>query len=175
LLTKPISHLRALMVWTFVAVWLVVDYGSPPLPSQPLNIPGFYFQLSQDPSRAAVLEVPTRIDDLVALESYNYFQTVHNKPIAIGFLARQDEAFVRRTELLRRARQSDAALNALLDELGPAYVIVHKLALTVPEERAFATRLATALASSRIYEDDEIVAYGWKLPQDYHLPPRPGM
>jgi hypothetical protein len=162
LLSAIQSRRRMVVTWMVIAIWLMVDYASPPLPAWPLHVSDLWLRIARDPRPFALLQVPT--DNFIMLEAYDFYQTVHHKPIARGYLARQDAAMLARSELIQEARQSTEALTRLLGELGPCYIVVHKSALQEGRERTWAMHLAAVVGESPRYEDSEVMVYAWQLP-----------
>jgi hypothetical protein len=155
------SRRGAAVTWTLLGVWLAVDYASPPLPTWPVHVPAAYFHIARDPRPVALLEVPA--DDFMVREAYDFFQTVHGKPIALGYLARNDQVFSQRLHQMEDPQRFATALAPLLTEIGPSYVVVHRLWLNTPAQRAVAHFVATQLGPTKVYQDRETVVYGWQL------------
>jgi hypothetical protein len=150
---------HVILVRALVLAWLVLDYAAPPFATAPVHVPAVYAGIARDPRPLAIYDVPVR--SFFSLEYYAFLQTVHGKPIARGYMARPNSAATQRDELLQQAAQLPRAFDALLNDLGPAYVIVHKVPLMQPAERWFAAAIAQRLPKT--YDDAELAVYAWRL------------
>lgn len=157
----PRSRRATLGLRAAVAIWLIVDYAAPPLPTWAIHVSPAYRAIAADPRPGAVLQVPAA--DFMHLEVYNMLQTVHGKPIARGFLSRVTPAVVRRDQMIAKAYGNPVAFHALLEELGPTYIVVERRFLRTADERRFAAALRQQLADAVVYDDGKVAVYGWRL------------
>ncbi len=141
-------------------LWLVLDYASPPLRAWHVPHPPAWTLIAADSRPEAVIDLPAR--SWSDLEYFSFAQVLHGKPIARGFVSRFDDWTAQRDELLRQAEVSPVALRAVLQQTGPAYVVVHR---ELPGWRpAPLTAIETLLAPLRIYADASMVVYRWPTP-----------
>jgi hypothetical protein len=113
--------------------------------------------LAADPRPFAIYPIPNDIP--LVLESYNYAQIEHGKPLALGFLSRRDAVVERRAQLMREAYESVESLRSVLDEIGPAYVVVHKHLFQHPRQRLALPLLNRRSGLPKVYEDGQTVVY----------------
>jgi hypothetical protein len=146
---------RALATAT-LALWVIAEHAYPSGSAVPVRLPPGLARIAQDPRAVSVLQIP--VDNYLALEVYSMQQALHGKPIARGYLAREGAPVQARDRQLAELSRSPAALEALLSEMRPAYVVVHRRLLKTPMQRQVARLIETRLARQKIYEDaDEIV------------------
>ncbi len=78
---------RAITATLVLAVLIPAEHAILPLPIADASAPAFYERLRNEPARGGVLEVPIP-DDPAALPQRMLYQTVHEKPVYGGYLAR---------------------------------------------------------------------------------------
>ena len=140
-------------------ILLLLDYAVfVPFPTQDVRTPAFYEAVQADGGAYGVLDVGT--------ESFNhegmYFQTVHQHPIARGFIYRYPAGSHYYQEFLEQLMSpEDDIINAgqlvpILRELGIELVVLHKLSeATVEELRPFLSENLSA----PVYQDEQIAAF----------------
>ena len=161
---------------------VLFEYLAIPCPLSPARVSPFYHALAREEGDFAILELP--VDDFHSRE-YLYPQTVHQKKLVNGYVARTPagtQAFMR-SQLLIKALQVqmevDPALHDIPAEIGLLaangirYVIVHKQPLP-PQPPVNPEVLASwqaLLGPHPVYEDKELAAYRTRLPPGYSLAP----
>jgi hypothetical protein len=139
-----------------LAVWLVGEHAYAPPEAYPVGLSPGLQRIAQDERAVSVLEIPT--DDPFALEVYSLRQALHQKPIARGYLARRSAAISERDRQLNAIGSGPAALESVLSEMRPVYVVVHPMIMRSAEERKQAALVEAVLGAHKIYEGfDEIV------------------
>jgi hypothetical protein len=78
---------RAITATFVLAVLIPAEHAILPLPVADASAPAFYERLRDEPARGGVLEVPIP-DDPAAFPQRMLYQTVHEKPVYGGYLAR---------------------------------------------------------------------------------------
>jgi hypothetical protein len=78
---------RAITATLVLAVLIPAEHAIMPLPVADAGAPAFYERLRDEPGRGGVLEVPIP-DDLAAFPQRMLYQTIHEKPVYGGYLAR---------------------------------------------------------------------------------------
>ncbi|MFQ6099792.1 MAG: hypothetical protein ACE5OS_00955 [Anaerolineae bacterium] len=135
-----------------------------PFPTTPVNVPQFYEQLRQDPDTFALADVPVRQLELRRLSMF--YQTVHQKPIVGGIVARTPPgayAFIDRHPILsaftggdQESPGDDVSRHlAALADAGVRYLVLHRRFLTIQQIQAW--RLY--LPYNPFYEDEQIIVY----------------
>ena len=148
-------RLRSPAAIACVLLVVVIDLLSAPFPLTPLDHPPLYDRLAALPP-GAVLDVPTGIRDGFGPEgvfdaSVLYFQTIHEHPIATGYIARLPPAVRQRYDssrtmltLFRLSSGNEpaaasvdpaAARQELSEDWHIRYVIVHERAASVAVRR----------------------------------------
>jgi hypothetical protein len=138
---------------------LLLDYSVfLPFPTQALQVPEFYRSLQSDQDQYGVLDVGT--------ERFNhdgmYFQTVHQHPLARGFIYRYPSGSEYYQEFLEQLVNVSgdiidvAGLVPRLRQLDLGLVILHRLSEAEVDE--LAPFLAGKLGQS-LYEDGQIIVY----------------
>lgn len=144
-------------VWALIGAWLLVDYGTLPLQTWPVLYSPVFASMAADPRPFAVYPIPN--DAPITLETYNFSQTQHGKPLALGFLSRRDTVVERRAQLMRQAERSRNALRLLLEDLGPAYVVVHKQLIEPPRLGAIRSLFDGYEGLTKAYENLHMLVY----------------
>lgn len=74
---------------TAAAALLVLgEYWTAPYPLSPPDTPALYTQLAQEPGQGAVLNLPMNYDR----PGYLLYQTVHQRPLTVAYISRDDPA-----------------------------------------------------------------------------------
>ncbi len=88
---------RQVLAFLLVAL-LVVEYLPASLPATPTDVPPYVTALSELPDDGGVLDQAAQTKYLQL-----YYQTVHQKPMAFGYIARTPSSVAEKGSLLRRA------------------------------------------------------------------------
>ena len=159
------THRRAAsFIGVLIGALILFEYLGVPYPTiAPLPSPPFLTQIANDPEPYAVLDIPLDRSDT---KRYLYYQTIHERPIVQGRVARVPEAAFKlfneipllaawyRSLGAPRVPDLGAQLQALAD-YQVRYIIFHK-DLSPP---AFVTTLRNYFTLPPIYEDDQIAVY----------------
>lgn len=78
----------------FASLFIVIDYGSIPFEMTKINIPLFYRSIKAETGDFSIINFPFLT--ALANERHMYYQTIHNKPISGGMLARFDPNYYTR-------------------------------------------------------------------------------
>ncbi|HUT15845.1 MAG TPA: hypothetical protein VMY98_06335, partial [Anaerolineae bacterium] len=140
-------------------VLLLADYALfVPFPTQDLSVPAFYSEVQGDAGDYGILDLGT--------ERFNhegmYFQTVHQHPLARGFIYRYPSGSHYYQQYLEQlASPEEDIVNSgqfvpILRQMGIRSVVLHKLSETTVE--GLRPVLSQDLGEA-VYEDEQIVAY----------------
>jgi hypothetical protein len=140
-----------------LALWLIAEHAYAPGAAFTLQLTPGLAAIARDPRAVSVLEIPA--DNYWAFTVYGMYQAQHEKPIARGHVARLSDTVTARDRQLAGLAESPAALEALLSEMRPVYVVVHPGLLTKPRDRRVAKLVETRLAKQKIYEDGAEIVY----------------
>jgi hypothetical protein len=134
-----------------------------------------FASMAADPRPFVIYPIPNEVP--ITLENYNFSQTQHGKPLALGFLSRRDTVVEHRAQLMRQAERSPDALRLLLEELGPAYVVVHKQFIEPPRLTAIRTLFDGYAGLTKAYENMHMLVYASAIDPSagpgFPPPPRP--
>jgi hypothetical protein len=162
---------------------VVFEYLSVPFPMASTAVSDFYHQLATEPEPCVVVDVP--IEDA---RQYNYYQTVHGKPLFFGFHSRVPPKALKfrdgnpllsglmssggyvvqrslaaeeefRTKPLTELRQQYAPSLRELAKVGGKYIILHKPMLTDAALQQADRVLREALGLPLRWDDREIRVY----------------
>lgn len=114
------QHGRKVVMSLGVTVFILaifLDYWSAPFEITAIKMPAFYKEIDYDKETFAILDLP--MAGWKYNERYMYFQTMHQKPIIGGQLARTTDSYFDRYNNLRLTSEE-------LRPLHIKYVIVHK-------------------------------------------------
>lgn len=152
------------------------EFLSIPFPmAQPDQVPAFYRTLAEDPGEYAVLDLPNVANPALGRISLRYmaYQTVHNKPMFGGDVARDPWYPLGDTAILRyllrpRDEQPPDIIHRLdvrsLSPLGFKYIVVHKSLLAKSDYGIIRQRLAALFYPDEpFWEDKEVLVY--RLPE----------
>jgi hypothetical protein len=176
LMQRNLKFFTSPVIWGLLAVGVLADYWSAPLPTVTAAIPDFYVALAQEPREFAVVGLP---GNRGCTEQYMFYQTAHEHPILGGHVSRlptEALAFEDSVPLLDGMYDSgeiDMQLPdisrqlSLLDEAGFRYLVLHKHLVwpgTLAKWRSY-------FAISPYYEDEDVVVYTTDpvLNEDYAL------
>ena len=165
-------NLRRNVIATGIPALIIFEFLAIPFPTvQPnWNVP-IYAKIAGEAGRFALLELPLR-----PTGDYMAYQTIHDKPIIGGFLARQPpypaEQQTPALKYLLDATNASDPLQASISEgkgtqalrdMGVKYVIVHWWLLTAGEKKAMETKLAALMGrpADFVYPANETAA--WQL------------
>jgi hypothetical protein len=149
-----------------------------PCPTNKIDVPEFYKQISLESDNYAILEVPFR-----DMSEYMYYQTIHEKKLVGGYLSRAPEyatTFVENTPIISDfwslhlkpdiLNQNTLQMGAwLLDYYGIRYVVIHKNRLNSTEFEDV-NDLSKKIFNDAppVYEDETLVVY--KVKKTYTPP-----
>lgn len=153
---------------------ILLENAVVPYPMTPVTIPPFYFQLAQEPARAAILEVPIP-DDPSIYPLRMLYQTAHGKPTFGGYISRGlpplafsgllgFAQFKTLTPFSQNLVNYDANVAALsrdmLSKYNVGYVVIEKK-LLAPAQVQRARQVATSILNGAepSYEDEWTLAY----------------
>jgi hypothetical protein len=136
-----------------LAIWLIGEHAYAPQPPTPFALSPGLQRVAQDPRAVSLLQFPAN-DPFLAMW-YAMKQTLHGKPIARGYLARLSVPVVARDRRIAAISRRPAALDALLAEMRPVYVIVSAAERNPRIRRLVAERLA----GHEIYDDGKEIVY----------------
>ncbi|MFN7971560.1 MAG: hypothetical protein U0166_04305 [Acidobacteriota bacterium] len=119
------GHLVAIGV---LAITLAECWPLPWPQTAPPPLPDFYRELGADPGDGAVLDLPEGFTFNEPAAAYQYYQVLHQRPIAWSYLSRSYPTFpIDGLEALFSSRATDpAAARERLRKLGYRYVVWHK-------------------------------------------------
>ncbi len=153
------------------AIGLVLfEFWPAPYPVSPPDTPAWYATLAEDPTEGAVLNLPANYER----PWYLLYQTVHEKPLATGYVTRDDPAVLReRAPVLSHfwflgpdihTRQFDLAaqgVQVLYDLLGVRWVVLDRYKMPGGPERELTDAYAQAIFASQqpLFEDERITVY----------------
>jgi hypothetical protein len=153
------------------AVALVLfEFWPAPYPISPPDTPAWYETLAADPSPGAVLNLPANYER----PWYLLYQTVHGKPLATGYVTRDDPAVLReRAPVLSHFwflgsdiqtadfDLSRQGIQVLHDLLGVRWVVLDRYKMPGGPERTITDAYAQAIFAGQppLYEDERITVY----------------
>jgi len=166
---------RKKLIFTIVGFLLVFEYLSIPYPTTQVNVPDFYYKISNDKDNYAILEIPQNSNAGYMDFHYLYYQTVHNKALVGGYAARYPanvRDFQRTTPFIKELQYYSLGTKDILKEdvtdIGTSvlnannirYVIVHKNQLS-SEQLEFVTDLLnrTLKTEPDVYDEDGLIVY----------------
>lgn len=137
------KSLRGKMFAILLAVLLFVEYLPASLPATPAEVPPYVTALAELPDDGSVLDkaAPTKYLQL-------YYQTVHGKPMAFGYVARTPSSVAEKEVPLRRAINRDE-YSALWDTYRIRYIATTDVIEYV----------APYLSVELVYQDGEVNIY----------------
>ena len=156
-----------------IAIVLIgFEFLAVPFPMvSPPSIPSFYHRIAEEQGDYAILEIPnvTDIGKAGHYVKYMFYQTVHNKRIFGGYLAREpqyllpDMSMFRYLLRLEYDQPQDIIQGWDTDffaYLGFRYIVVHKDLLTASDYATIRRRLEMLFPLSRpFWEDREVLVY----------------
>ncbi|HSN76838.1 MAG TPA: hypothetical protein VL334_17335 [Anaerolineae bacterium] len=153
------------------AIGLVLfEFWPAPYPVSPPDTPAWYATLAEDPAEGAVLNLPANYER----PWYLLYQTVHGKPLATGYVTRDDPAVLReRAPVLNHfwllgpdihTQQFDLAgqgVQVLHDLLGVRWVVLDRYKMPGGPEREVTDAYAQSIFAGQapLYEDERITVY----------------
>jgi len=128
-----------------------------------MTIPGVYHKFAAESEEFAILEVPVS----PSISVYQFYQTVHGKPIVGGYLGRENPyAFVLYAPVARQLRKLDATLDIFRDELANRlsvfahhrikFIVAHKDLLSAPELATVESILLDGLSIDTPFHEDKL-------------------
>lgn len=166
---------RKKLIFTIVGFLLIFEYLCIPYPTTQVNVPDFYYKISNDTNNYAVLEIPQNSNAGYMDFQYLYYQTIHNKPLVGGYAARYPanvSDFQRKTPFIKELQYYSLGAKDILQEnvtdIGTSvlnannirYVIIHKNQLS-SEQLDFVNDLLnkTLKTEPEIYAEDGLIVY----------------
>lgn len=153
------------------AIGLVLfEFWPAPYPVSPPDTPGWYETLAADPTDGAVLNLPANYER----PWYLLYQTVHGKPLATGYVTRDDPATLRErapvlshfwllgpdihTQDFDLGRQG---IQVLHDLLGVRWVVLDRYKMPGGPEREVTDAYTQTIFAGQtpLYEDERITVY----------------
>jgi len=153
------------------AVGLVLlEFWAAPFPVSPPDTPAWYAALAADPTPGTLLNLPANYER----PWYLLYQTVHGKPLATGYVTRDDPAVLRerapvlshfwflgpdiQTQDFDLGRQGIQVLHELL---GVRWVVLDRYKMPGGPEREVTDAYAQAIFAGQtpLYEDERITVY----------------
>jgi hypothetical protein len=153
------------------AIGLVLfEFWPAPYPVSPPDTPAWYATLAEDPTDGAVLNLPANYER----PWYLLYQTVHEKPLATGYVTRDDPAVLRErapvlshfwylgpdihTQNFDLGRQGMEVLQNLL---GVRWVVLDRYKMPGGPEREITDAYAQSIFARQdpLYEDERITVY----------------
>ena len=140
-----------------LAVWLAGEHAYAAPDAFPVGLTQGMQRIAQDERAVSVLELPT--SHAFVLEVYSFRQVLHEKPIGRGYLARVSATVGERDRQLDAIGASSAALESVLSEMRPVYVVVHPTLLLTESDRQQARVIEAVLGAHKIFDDGEEIVY----------------
>ncbi len=153
------------------AVGLVLfEFWPAPYPVSPPDTPAWYATLAEDPAEGAVLNLPANYER----PWYLLYQTVHGKPLATGYVTRDDPNVLReRAPVLshfwylgpdihtQNFDLGQQGMEVLHDRLGVRWVVLDRYKMPGGPEREITDAYAQAIfgAETPLFEDERITVY----------------
>ncbi|MGQ0376229.1 MAG: hypothetical protein ACT4OW_01830 [Nitrososphaerota archaeon] len=182
------SSNKAIALGVGIMFFILLEFSVIPYPTTAQEIPLIYDTIKKDTGKFAILEAPTGGQGYLDLQSdplYQYFQTVHEKPIFGGWATRpstETERFLQSYFFLQffYPAFTDDIIKQDLGEVGISilnhynigYVILHKKTELVFLDEHIRTKFVPTLKQqmnkilnqdSPFYEDSDLVVY--KIPK----------
>ena len=146
---------------------ILFEYWVAPYPMSPPDTPAFYAQLRTMTDAGAVLNLPMNYDR----PGYLLYQTVHQKPLAVAYISRDDpRTLTERVPLLQQLRHLGPDIIALdpvtvgptvLQDLGIGIVIQDRYKMPGGLEREYTEAVANALFADQppLFADERITVH----------------
>ncbi|HXV99844.1 MAG TPA: hypothetical protein VEC93_15615, partial [Anaerolineae bacterium] len=171
--------------WRFVVMsslagLILIEYGLIfPFPVEVRSIPSYYKELAQEPLDGAVLEVPVS-GSRRASNYAMYYQTVHQHPLAGGYIERDPPGTVELKEFLNQLLSplplqavfippNEAQRRAILADMKLRRVIAHPDLMTDKAAQAIRAYLPSLLGAT-LFADDVTLVYPLPLQETADLP-----
>ena len=182
------SSKKAISLGIIIIFFILLEFAVIPYPTTAQEIPLIYDSIKKDSSKFAILDAPTGGLGYLDLQSdplYQYFQTVHEKPIFGGWATRpstEAERFLQNYFFLQffypgftndiiKQDLGEVGIS-ILNHYNIGYVILHKKTELVFLDEHIRTKFVPTLKQqmnkilnqdSPFYEDSELVVY--KIPK----------
>jgi hypothetical protein len=149
---------------------VLFEFWPAPYPVSPPDTPAWYVTLAEDPAEGAVLNLPANYER----PWYLLYQTVHGKPLATGYVTRDDPNVLReRAPVLSHfwylgpdiyTLQFDLAqqgVQVLRDLLGVRWVVLDRYKMPGGPERTITDAYAQRIFAGQtpLFEDERITVY----------------
>lgn len=146
---------------------ILFEYWVAPYPMSPPDTPAFYTQLRTMADTGAVLNLPMNYDR----PGYLLYQTVHQKPLAVAYISRDDpRTLTERVPLLQQLRHLGPDIIALdpvtvgptvLQDLGIGIVVQDRYKMPGGLEREYTEAVTNALFADQppLFADERITVH----------------
>ena len=173
-----VAKLQSSLVSSLLLGLILFEYWVAPYPMSPPDTPAFYTQLRTMADTGAVLNLPMNYDR----PGYLLYQTVHQKPLAVAYISRDDpRTLTERVPLLQQLRRLGPDIIALdpvtvgptvLQDLGIGIVIQDRYKMPGGLEREYTEAVANALFADQppLFADERITVHrvvAPSMPQPY--------
>jgi hypothetical protein len=167
---RGIGGLTATAAPVVIIGLVLFEFWPAPYPVSPPDTPAWYKTLAADPAEGAVLNLPANYER----PWYLLYQTVHEKPLATGYVTRDDPQVLReRAPVLSHfwflgpdihTQQFDLArqgVQVLHDLLGVRWVVLDRYKMPGGPERAITDAYTQSLFGGQtpLFEDERITVY----------------
>jgi hypothetical protein len=160
----------AWMVPTAAIALVLFEFWPAPYPVSPPDTPAWYATLAEDPTEGAVLNLPANYER----PWYLLYQTMHDKPLATGYVTRDDPNVLRErapvlshfwflgpdihTHNFDLGRQG---IQVLHDRLGVRWVVLDRYKMPGGSEREVTDAYAQSIFAGQtpLFEDERITVY----------------
>lgn len=146
---------------------ILFEYWVAPYPLSPPDTPAFYAELENRADTGAVLNLPMNYDR----PGYLLYQTVHQKPLAIAYISRDDpRTLTERAPLLQHLRHLGPDIidldparvgPTILQDLGVSIVVQDRYKMPGGLERTYTEAVANALFANQppLYTDERMTVH----------------
>ncbi len=156
------------VLFSIFCLIIIFEFLSIPIELSSATAPDFYYSISKGNAQFSILDLPICNDTLSCynpkLKSYQFYQTIHNKPIFVGVVSRYSKDtfdYIRNTNL-NKFVSSESILNIneidrkLLEENNVGFIVLHKNNLS----NQALNHLKNLLSEyDLVYEDKSIISY----------------
>lgn len=166
---------RKKLIFSIVGLLLIFEYLCIPYPTAQVNIPDFYYKISNDTDNYGLLEIPQNSNAGYMDFKYLYYQTIHNKALVGGYAARYPvnaSDFQRQTPFIKELQYYSLETKDILQqdvtEIGTSvlnannlrYIIIHRDDLSNDQLNFVSDLLNKTLKTEPdIYDEDQLIVY----------------
>ena len=186
IIKKHFQSTRKIALVGGIALFVIMlELSTVPYPTTSLDAPSIYEEIKNDPRNVAILDAPIGGFGYLALQSdtrYQYFQTIHEKPIYGGFAARPSLDAQRNLQgYFLNQFMFDGSINdivkqdiskvglSLFEYHNIGYVIIHKDPLVSMQMIPALTQQMNQIIDSPFYENSKMIIY--KIPKNDSIEP----